>query len=207
MGGISRPGVVRGRRGAPDPGRQRAPPPPLHDICPGQRVGSSGAGAPGPGVEGGGGRRWSDVGSHRERGGDGAAGAPGSRVGTDRAAGPGRAVERGGGRPGGQPGRPATVRWNEVGTDRLAGPRRPATGRWSEVGTFRAVDGTAAEEVPTPGHDEAPARGAGASGDQGRAAGRRRTVRRGGATAAGSRTVRGAGRPPRASPSAPPSCA
>ena len=118
VGGISRPGVVRGRCGAPDPGRQRAPPPPLHDICPGQRVEAFGAGAPGPRVEGGGGRRWSDVGSRRERGGDGAAGAPGSRVGIDRAAGPGLT---------------ATARWSEVGADRAVsrGTSRQGCGaRW-----------------------------------------------------------------------------
>lgn len=103
MGGISRPGVVRGRRGVQDPGRQRTPPAPLHGICPVQRIGAFGPGPPGPGVEGGGGHRWSDVGSRRERGGDGAAGAPANRVEAFRAAGPGR---------------PATARWSEVGTVR-----------------------------------------------------------------------------------------
>ncbi len=100
----------------------------------------------------------------------------------------GSAVERGGDRPDGRAEAPSD-RAVERGGDL---PRGRGSGGGGSAG---------------PGNDEAPARGAGASGGQGRAVGRRRTVRRGGATAAGSRTVRGAGRPPRASPSAPPSCA
>ena len=109
---------------------------------------------------------------------------------TERTAGASRdsAVERGGGPPNCGAGSPRDSAV-ERGGDRPRGLRG---------GGGRGAD---------PGNDEAPARGAGASGNQGRAVGRRRTVRRGGATAAGSRTVRGAGRLPRASPSAPPSCA
>ena len=110
--------------------------------------------------------------------------------------------------PTGRPGRVAPrrcggARWGP--TERTAGASRDrAVERGGDRPRGRRSGGGRGAH---PGNDEAPARGAGASGNQGRAVGRRRTERRGGATASGSRTVRGAGRPPRASPSAPPSCA
>ena len=110
--------------------------------------------------------------------------------------------------------------WGSTGRPGRVSPRQRGGARWGPTGRSagaprdRAVErggdrprGRRSGGGADPGNDEAPARGAGASGDQGRTVGCRRTVRRGGATAARSRTVRGAGRPPRASPSAPPSCA
>ena len=112
--------------------------------------------------------------------------------------------------------------WGSTGRPGQVSPRQRGGARWGPTGRSAGAPRDRAVERggdrprgrrsgggrgADPGNDEAPARGAGASGNQRRAVGRRRTVRSSGATAAGSRAFRGAGRPPRASPSAPPSCA